>query len=114
MFDDRATPGLAALARNDSLDAHCPGRASGRGCFDELCEWNRGRLHLALAGGRATVEPGGSGGLKIGVRALAPLFTGHLGPRALAQLGWLEASERELSRAEAIFAGPAPWMADSF
>jgi predicted acetyltransferase len=48
------------------------------------------------------------------VRALAPLFTGHLTPYALATAGQLEGAEDDLATAAAIFAAPAPWMADFF
>jgi len=81
---------------------------------DPLIEANNGRWVLSVANGRATVERGGEGRLALSVRALAPLYTGYLHARALAQLGWCELDEQSADAASSIFSGPAPGMPDVF
>jgi predicted acetyltransferase len=71
-----------------------------------------GRWTLRVADGAATVERGGAGRLRLGVRGLAPLFTGYLTPHALAAAGWIDAPTADLERAAALFAGPLPWLRD--
>jgi predicted acetyltransferase len=60
------------------------------------------------------VRPGGDGRLRLDVRALAPLYSGHLSPHALHAVGALEADEGSLAVAAALFGGPAPAMPDMF
>lgn len=75
---------------------------------------NSGRYRLEVSDGEAQVEPGGSGDLRLDIRGLAGLYTGHLSPRALRIAGLLDGSEDAARTAESLFAGPAPWMADRF
>ena len=81
---------------------------------DDRVDANRGRFVLRVTGGRGAVEPGGAGRLKLHIRDLAPLYTGHIGPHVLASQGRIEADDETLATAAAIFAGPAPTMIDFF
>ena len=73
-----------------------------------------GRLVLRVAGGAATVEPGGEGRLRAGPRGLAPLYSGFLPAEELALAGLIHGEPAELARATALFAGPNPACPDMF
>jgi predicted acetyltransferase len=106
--------------------ANVPAALSGRGyppglraelhleVRDETVPENRGRFVLQVADGEGTVEPGGDGRLRMDVRGLAPLYTGHLSPFALARAGLVEGTAADLAAAGGIFAGPPPWHPDHF
>jgi predicted acetyltransferase len=64
--------------------------------------------------GAARVERGGRGEIRIDIRALASLYSGHLSVETLRTAGWIDGPDEGLARAQAAFAGPAPWMSDSF
>lgn len=81
---------------------------------DDLIEANNDRFVVRIADGSATVERGGRGTVRIGVRGLAPLYTGHLSAHELIAAGMAEADDDAALRATAIFAGPPPWMGDQF
>lgn len=81
---------------------------------DPVLPANAGRWAVAIAGGRAEVRPGGEGRLRLGVRALAPLYTGLHRAGELAALGWIEGDAAAIAAADRAFAGPPPWMADPF
>ena len=81
---------------------------------DDVLPANSGDYVLKVAGGRATVEPGGDGTLAIDIRGLAPLYTGYMSAHELLATGYIEAGDAELTTADAVFAGPAPWLADFF
>jgi predicted acetyltransferase len=81
---------------------------------DELFARNRGPFVLEVAGGKGAVRRGGRGGVRIDVRGLAPLYTGHLSAHQLALTGCLRVTPAEIEVLRAIFAGPAPWMSDAF
>ncbi len=81
---------------------------------DPLFAENQGRFVLSVAEGQGKVRRGGKGRLKVGIRGLAPLYTGHLSPAALAGAGLVEGPEAELARASLAFLGRAPFMADYF
>jgi len=81
---------------------------------DDLFPANEGRFLLRVAEGRGRVSEGGRGELKMHVRGLASLYTGHLSPAVLIASDFLEAPEEALPAAEAVFAGSAPWMSDMF
>lgn len=81
---------------------------------DDLIPANSDNFVLQIAGGEGKVQRGGQGRLRLDVRGLAPLYTGHLSPAALVQSGLLEGEAADLRRAAAVFAGPAPWMPDMF
>ena len=75
---------------------------------------NSGRYQIEVSDGEARVTPGGSGDLRLDVRGLAALYTGHLSPGPLRIAGLLDGTEEAMRKAEALFAGPAPWMSDHF
>jgi predicted acetyltransferase len=81
---------------------------------DDLVSANSGRLVLAISNGRGEVGSGGKGDLGIDVRGLASLYTGFLTPADLVRNGMADGSPRALTTAAAAFAGPAPWMPDTF
>jgi predicted acetyltransferase len=84
---------------------------------DELVAENRGRFALAVAGGRGTVERGGAGrggAVRLGIRALAALFTGYLGAEQLARAGMASGDADALAAATAVFAGAPPWLPEIF
>jgi predicted acetyltransferase len=81
---------------------------------DPLLAHNRGRFRLRVERGRAKVEKGGRGDLKLDVRALAALFTGQSSASTLAGAGRLAGSDGAIALADGIFAGPAPAMPDMF
>jgi predicted acetyltransferase len=81
---------------------------------DDFLPENSGRYVLRVADGRGVVERGGAGTFRLGIRALASLYSGFLTPHDLAMIGELAAPEQDLRVAEAIFGGAAPWLADMF
>ncbi len=81
---------------------------------DDALPANAGRFVLAVADGCATVGRGGAGRIRLDVRALAALYTGHLTPADLRPLGALAGPERDLAALGLIFSGPRPWMPDGF
>jgi len=81
---------------------------------DELLPANAGRYVLEVGEGRGTPEPGGEGRLRCDVRGLAPLYAGFASPASLVAAGLLEGRVADLRAAAAVFAGPAPSMADMF
>lgn len=82
--------------------------------FDEVITANRGRFVFEVEGGVGRVRPGGDGSLKLHVRGLAALYSGHMTPAQLALTGLLDGDERERAVAAAVFAGPQPAMSDYF
>jgi len=93
---------------------------------DELLPGNAGTWNVKVAAGSASVTSpassrrttrGGAAGspaLRLDVRGLAPLYSGHLSPWQLRQAGLLDGDEAALDLAAALFAGPAPAMSDMF
>jgi predicted acetyltransferase len=92
---------------------------------DELLPANAGRWTLKVGAGSASVTRtapsrttarGTAGGraLRLDVRGLAPLYSGHLSPWQLRQAGLVDGDEAALDLAAALFAGPAPAMSDMF
>lgn len=84
---------------------------------DPLLAVNHGRFRLSVAKGRGDVQRltrSEQADLVLPVAALAPLYTGHLGPAALARMGLTEGCEAGIAKASKLFAGPRPWMADRF
>jgi predicted acetyltransferase len=94
-----------------------PMGVSGRLSFevsDDVVASNRGRFTLDVDKGVGCVKEGGRGALRLSVRALAPLFSGHHSGRRLAEMGQLQASPRIVAQVDGMFAGPAPSLADFF
>jgi predicted acetyltransferase len=81
---------------------------------DTLLPANDGRFVLTIANGQGEVREGGRGGLRVDVRGLATLYSGHLSPEELRATGLLDGEPRDLAAAALAFAGPAPWMPDMF
>ncbi len=81
---------------------------------DDVLPANSGRFRLEVRDGRGRVEAGGRGDLRIDVRQLASVYTGHLSPWSLRTCAAIEATEEALTTAAALFAGPPPWMPDMF
>jgi predicted acetyltransferase len=82
---------------------------------DATCPWNTGRWRLVVEDGRGRLEPGGEGTVRLGIGALASLFTGWATTDALARTGLLDgASAVERTALDRVFAGPAPWMLDEY
>ncbi|TQS39879.1 GNAT family N-acetyltransferase [Cryptosporangium phraense] len=81
---------------------------------DPQAPWNEGRWQLSVVDGRGTLTRGGGGGVRIGSRGLAAVFTGYVGAAGLRSAGLVEGDEGGLERLAAVFAGPVPWMLDEF
>lgn len=81
---------------------------------DELLPRNAGRWVLRVADGRGVAERGGRGSVLLDVRGLAALYTGFHGAAGLVAGGLASGADDDLAAAAAVFAGPAPWMADHF
>ena len=81
---------------------------------DELLPGNDGSIVLRVSGGKAEVQPGGDGRIRLDVRTLAPLYTGYASATELLSIGSIDGSPDDLALADAVFAGPAPWLADAF
>jgi predicted acetyltransferase len=81
---------------------------------DGLIASNSGDFVLRVDGGKAELQQGGEGRLRIDIRSLSPLYTGYASARELLSIGAIEGSEDDLALADMVFAGPAPWLADAF
>lgn len=81
---------------------------------DELLGANAGRFVLRVQGGRGSVEPGGEGRVRCGVRGLAAMYSGFMPPEGLALAGLVEGESGDLRAAGAVFGGSTPWMTDFF
>jgi predicted acetyltransferase len=87
---------------------------------DDVLLANNGRFVLELHNGVPTVSTGGQGTMQIDIRALASLYTGFNSPAELLGTGRLQVASRSasasdpLAAAQAVFAGPAPWMTEMF
>lgn len=82
---------------------------------DDVLPENAGRWVLSVRDGSGVLERGGRGNIALNIQAAATLFTGFYSASRLAKLHWLSAtSESEITSANAIFTGPAPWMPEIF
>ena len=82
---------------------------------DPVIPENSGRWRLEVKNGVPGVERGGSGALKMNIRGLAPLYSGLFTAFQLEAMGWLTTTDPAvLQVASQIFAGPEPFMSDSF
>ena len=80
---------------------------------DQLPE-NTGRWLVRVAGGRATVEPGGEGRIRTTARGLSGVYAGAFTAESLAAPPHLAAAPDDLAQLTSAFAGPPPWMANHF
>jgi predicted acetyltransferase len=78
---------------------------------DDLIPKNHGRFTLRVADGRARVARGGSGAVRLDIKCLASLYTGFLNPDDAPGLGGPQGDRAKLRK---IFAGPTPWMVETF
>lgn len=74
---------------------------------DPLIPENAGRWVLRVRDGRGSLERGGSGAVRVSLRGLAPLFTGHLSARSLRVAGHLHAEDADLAGLDAALR-PSP------
>lgn len=81
---------------------------------DPLVPANDGAWCLRVRDGRATVEPGGRGDLRLSERGLAALYSGWQSPDQLVLAGLAEGPPDQRALAAAAFAGPPPSMIDMF
>lgn len=81
---------------------------------DDLIPENAGAWLVRIDDGGATVERGGEARIRVHVRDLAPLYSGYQSPFLARASRSIEASDEDLARVAAAFAGRAPWMQDSF
>ena len=81
---------------------------------DDLLPENAGRWRVRIAGGEATVEPGGEGRIRLNSRGLAPIYTGAQPAERVAHPDLLSGSAEDLATMTEVFAGPPPWMSDAF
>ena len=99
-LEQRGYPPLTTKLQFDVADAAMPE--------------NAGRYLLELDGGEARVSRGGEGRIRLDVRALAAVFSGFSHPREMQAAGLLAASPEDLALLGAVFAGPRPFLLDSF
>ena len=82
---------------------------------DPILAANGGSFRIEVAGGRAQVSAARSARPRVGVGFLSAMFTGWTLARDAVRLGALTgATPGDVEKLEAIFAGPRPWMLDSF
>jgi predicted acetyltransferase len=81
---------------------------------DDLIGANHGRHVLTVEDGRGHVEAGGDGSVRIGVRALAALWSGFVTPAQLRLVGAIEGTGDATAALGAAFAGGTPAMSDMF
>ena len=82
---------------------------------DRVVGANAGRVRLELDGGAASVRPGGEGRVRLHVRALAALYTGHATVHGLRVAGELRGSgPADLALLEAAFTAAQPVVNEVF
>jgi predicted acetyltransferase len=82
---------------------------------DSLFRESQGCFRLAVAGGRAEVTRSErSAGVRIGVRALASLYTGFASVSELSRAGLVDGDARSLSTLGLFFTNTAPALCDFF
>ena len=81
---------------------------------DDIIPDNSGHWLVRIANGRATVERGGDGRIVATPRGLAPIYSGYLPTASVADPAVLSGPAEDLATMTTVFAGPTPWMADSF
>ncbi len=69
---------------------------------------------MRIEGGQASVTAGGRGDLKLGIGALAPLYSGYFSAAQLAMMGLAEGSPDALAAASGVFPASTPWMTDMY
>ncbi|MDF3070855.1 MAG: family N-acetyltransferase [Polyangiaceae bacterium] len=75
---------------------------------------NAGRYVLELREGKPVVSRGGSGKIRVDVRGLAAIYSSFSHPSEVLAAGLLDAEPADVARLGAVFAGPAPFVLDTF
>jgi len=81
---------------------------------DDVLPQNNRRCVLEVAESSGHVREGGDGTIRLDVRGLAAVYSGHLTPLGLKTTGLSDASDDDLLAMARFFAGPSPWMSDRF
>ena len=81
---------------------------------DEVLPQQAGDWRLEVEGGQGRLRRGGAGTLRLSARGLAAWATGFCSLPVLAQLGHAHGPGDAMARADAMTAGPSPWMREMF
>lgn len=81
---------------------------------DDLLPANNGNFVLRIADRRGEVARGGTGRVRLDVRALASLYTGYLTAGQLASIGALDGPPEDLALVSLVFAGARPRLVDAY
>jgi predicted acetyltransferase len=81
---------------------------------DPDAPWHAGRWRLEVSHSSGTLEPGGTGAVRVHIRGLSALFTGFASTVALRAAGLLDGDAAAAARLDTAFAGQTPWMVDYF
>ncbi len=81
---------------------------------DPVLPWNNGRWVVQVADGQAQAQRSGNGRLRLDVRDLAAMYTGHVLPVTLARVGSLIGSEPDPKAARLLFSSDSPALRDFF
>lgn len=81
---------------------------------DSVVPANAGNWVLSVRDGRGEAVRGGGGRIRIDIRGLAALYTGHLSAPALALAGLASGEAEALAAAAGVFGAGTPWMTDFF
>ncbi|WP_020521125.1 GNAT family N-acetyltransferase [Catelliglobosispora koreensis] len=103
-----AVAAIAARGWPSTLD----GRVS-LALSDPECPWNAGDFVLTFSGGKATLEPGGSGDVAMSPRGLALWYAG-VSPAVLRRAGFLSGDTASDALLQTATAGPPPSIHDYF
>lgn len=100
-----------ALVQRGYPNVHCELHLDLR---DESMPENAGRIVLTVRHGEPTVQRGGSGRIRLDVRALAAIYTSHATPFDMQAVELLDGPADDLAAMQVAFAGPRPYMVDHF
>lgn len=81
---------------------------------DDVVDANAGRFVVSVMDGRASVEPGGKGSLRVTTRGLATMYSGFNTARQARLLGLVDGDDSALEGADSVFARSTPWMSDMY
>ncbi len=81
---------------------------------DDVLPQNNRRFVLEVAESHGHVREGGHGDVRIDVRGLAVVYSGHLTAVELKTTGYVDALDDDLRAMTSLFTGPSPWMPDIF
>jgi len=81
---------------------------------DSILPQNSGAWDINIYDGKCEVNKSNLNGITLGPRGLAPLYTSYLNAYDIKNIGLLEGSDKDLSKASIIFSGPKPWFSDQF